>query len=825
MKHFCIVLVLWLLCSQQLLSQEKRQLEAQRITGEIKLDGVPDEPIWQQAPVATDFYQMRPFSGRPASLKTEVRLLFDDYGLYVSAVIFDDKPDSLRLDLSKRDDKGMADHFGFHIDPYNDGLNAFGFYVTARGVQIDLKTDKDGMEDYSWDAVWNSNVNIHDQGWTLEIIIPWSALRFPKTENHAWGINFFRSIQRLRETNSWNYIDNNIMGLINQSGNLQGIDNIRPPLRLSATPYLSGYMDHNGSEKDIKTYGNYGMDVKWGLSKSFTLDMTLIPDFGQVESDDKIFSLSPFETYYVEKRPFFTEGTELFNKGKIFYSRRIGSTPSGYASVMNNPDFEIIDNPESSQLINAMKLSGKTSAGLGIGVFNAMTANTYATVKDTSGDVSKILTEPFTNFNMVVADQALKNNSYFSIYNTSVYKPEERRSANVSGTDFRFRNADNRLEFSGILNLSQHYHHDFKPKTGFRTYLKTGKVSGTIQYDAWLNIESDDYNPNDMGYLMNNNDFATGATFRYNIYEPKGKILRMYNTLTTKLVYLYLPRKYSEFNVSGINFTTFKNHFTLGGNFTFRPLPYYDFFEARIPGTPFLIPSSLHLNMWTSPDYRKKFLVDLTYGGWSTFSQKQSVWWIVVEPRWRINNSMLLRPAIQFNFSANDQGFVAFEKDQSAQTKIIFGRRDVKNVTSTLTTEYIFSRHTSLSFRLRHYWLRVNYLEFLELVNDGKTLPTDYSSNQDFSVNAFNIDMVFKWDFAPGSELLLIWKNAIFDKVSNEAPLNNYFENIDRMFQSPIHNSLSIKLLYYLDWQYFRKLSRGKPQRETGFLMRSKSSG
>lgn len=805
------LLTIFVLVCGRLWSQEKKTLEVVRAEGSVHLDGRLDEAAWEKAIVARDFVQVRPYNGRPASQPTKVRLLYDDTGLYIGALMIDEKPDSLRVELSRRDDLEMADHFGLTIDPYNDGLNAFGFFVSTRGVQMDMKTDKDGFEDDKWDAVWKSAVMVHDSGWNAEIMIPWSALRFSGNKQQFWGVNFFRSIQRLRENVSWNFIDSRIRGEITQSGIIYGMHDISPALRLSATPYLSAYADHNSSTDNWDTYANYGMDIKWGLSRSFTLDMTLIPDFGQVESDATIFSLSPFEVFYEEKRPFFTEGTELFRKGNVFYSRRVGARPSGYSSVFFNPGVaEVIENPEQAQLINAVKLSGKTGNGLGIGVFNAMTANTYATVRDTAGNTQRILTEPFTNFNMVVADQSFRNNSYLSVYNTSVYKPEQGRAALVSGTDFRFRDKGNQYELSGIFNLSQHYKPHKSPDLGFRSYTKVGRVKGAFQYDAWFNVETDTYNPNDMGFLMNNNDFATGTNFRYNIFEPRGNILRMLNTLSTRLVYLYNPRKFSEFIISGNNWTTLRNHLSVGGFYSIRPVESNDYFEARTPGRVFIWPSSVYVSLWSSPDYRKKYLVDFTLGGWQTIGDDQTSINAKIEPRLRFSNRFLLRPELSFDYDANSKGFVRDSIVPGQDKIIVFGRRNISNLTTSLKADYIFNKNTSMSFRLRHYWMLVDYMSFYTLNIAGRLDPTDHQRFEDFSVNAFNIDLVFKWDFAPGSELLLIWKNAVFQNNRNEQLVTNYFNNLNKMFESPVHNSFSIKFLYYIDWQQFEKSGRQK---------------
>jgi len=405
---------------------DKKEVSAVRITNPPKIDGDLSDDAWKSAPVATGFLQMYPFNGRPATHNSEVKIIYDNNAIYVGAMLTDPHPDSIYTELSERDKIGMTDYFGVYIDCFNDYLTAYGFIVTASGVQCDVKSTETGGEDFSWDAVWESEIKIVDDGWVVELKIPYSALRFPKEEKQLWGLQIFRQIMRYRQNTTWNLVDREVDGLNNQAGELHGIENIDPPLRLSFVPYVSGYLEKSPESESWGYSYNLGMDLKYGINESFTLDMTLVPDFGQVQSDDEIYNLSPFEVYYSEKRPFFMEGTELFDKGDIFYTRRIGSTPSGYDDVEDQllENEKISNNPQESQLINATKLSGKTRKKLGIGVFNAITTNTFAEIEDTlSENTRRILTEPFTNYNMFVLDQALKNNSYVSFYNTNFINP------------------------------------------------------------------------------------------------------------------------------------------------------------------------------------------------------------------------------------------------------------------------------------------------------------------------------------------------------------------------------------------------------------------
>ncbi|MBN4052069.1 T9SS type A sorting domain-containing protein [Cytophagaceae bacterium AH-315-L13] len=423
---------------------------------------------------------------------------------------------------------------------------------------------------FVWDAVWQSKVSIVENGWVAELKIPYSAIRFSDQLEQTWGINFIRIIRRYREKSSWNLFDLSVDGFVNQFGELNGIEDIKSPIRLSVMPYLSAYMEHypfNIEGKSNLSYSfNGGMDLKYGLSESFTLDMTIVPDFGQVRSDNEVLNLSPFEVKYDENRQFFTEGTELFNKGRLFYSRRIGGKPSEYYTLSEqlNEGEKIIDNPDESQLINASKISGRTLNGLGIGIFNAMTANTYATIEDSLGNTRIVLTEPFTNYNILVLDQSLKNKSYVSLINTNVSRQQGSRNANVTGTKFKIADRSNTYAVKGFGAISNVYSKADNNGTGTATLghkynVEFGKISGNFQFDLEQNVESDTYDPNDLGFLYNNNEISNVVRLKYNIYKPFWKLLKLHSFIGTDYNMLYKPRNFTEYGIFGmVNTTTLK---------------------------------------------------------------------------------------------------------------------------------------------------------------------------------------------------------------------------------------------------------------------------
>ncbi len=434
-------ILLFLISSQAIADNKKKDsalllrknIQATKVTEAPRIDGILDDPIWANAKVAGDFVQYSPYSGEQSRYKTEVRILYDNSALYIGAMMFDSSPDSIFKELGERDsDRSLnADNFGIDISPYNDGINGATFKVSVSGVQSDRppRVSMRGMGGMrggdTWDAVWESRTTITDNGWIAEIRIPYSALRFPGDAVQTWGLNFWREVKRTREQSSWNYVDREIGTTFNHLGELSNIRDIEPPLRLSLTPYVSGYLEKYNSNPIGASY-NGGLDLKYGINESFTLDATLVPDFGQVRSDDQVLNLTPFEVKFNENRPFFMEGTELFNKGGIFYSRRIGSKPQGYYTADDELDTheQVRGNPPEAGLINATKFSGRTRSGLGIAVFNAMTKGMYATVIDTlSDDTREVLTGPFTNYNMLVIDQIIGRNSFVNLTNTNVVSP------------------------------------------------------------------------------------------------------------------------------------------------------------------------------------------------------------------------------------------------------------------------------------------------------------------------------------------------------------------------------------------------------------------
>ncbi|MFP4041465.1 MAG: DUF5916 domain-containing protein [Bacteroidales bacterium] len=793
----------------------KKQIQAKKTEGEISVDGKLSEPEWQEAPTSGNFFTYSPSIGKPSDYNTKVKVLYNNQAIYFGAFL-KDNPDSILTGLSKRDEENVnADKFWVTLNPHNDGKNIFQFVVTAANVQSDIKISPQSEGgghgwpgDSDWDAVWESEVSIVDSGWVVEMRIPYDAIRFPNKEVQTWGVNFWRTVRRERKTSSWSMVDRTKENEGTQYGELTNIHGIEPPLRLSLFPYVSGYVHPHDGELDYEY--SAGLDLKYGIDESFTLDMILVPDFGQKKSDETVLNLSPYEVQYSEKRQFFKEGTDLFNKAGLFYSRRIGDEPDGYNEVNDKlrEGEEVVDNPEEANLINATKISGRTKKGLGLGFFNAETGNTHATVKDSLGNTRKIRTQPFTNYNLMVVDKNIGKHSYANIINTNYYQPSSGKLENVTGTAFKAAEKNNDYATWGTAAHSLRKDSTSgKMITGQNIDAKIGKISGDFKFNYRLKLLTDEYDHNALGYLKRNNEFSHYLSFDYGIYEPQGNIIDWNNSISFEYNSLYSPREFTDFNVHASSRVTLKNYLFIGSDFSYRPTKMKDYFEPRVEGRVFERPEAFEFTSWLSSDYRKPLALDLRIGYNKEFSDG---YFYSISPRIRIGNKFLVVYEFRHDKKNNEKGFV--NVNRTGNNDIIFGRRDNTTYTNSINSSFIFNNKSWISLDLRHYWSQIDYDKYYTLKqNGGLSDYPEYNENEDFNYNIFNIDLMYSWNFAPGSFLTFVWKNNISER--EDITENNFYsfdENLENMLNSnKMQNSFSIKISYYLDYKYLLK-TRGK---------------
>jgi len=777
-------------------SEERRSISARRVDEAPRIDGRMDEQVWQNLPLLTGFIQYMPHNGQAASQDTEARIGYDDRAFYIGVLCLDTDHDQIGRELRPRDDYGdmNSDLLSVLINPYNDSLNSFYFVVSAAGVQADSKFSGD-TSDQRWDAVWESAVAITREGWTVEIRIPFSTLRFSSRMVQDWGVNLWRWIARNREWSCWNPVRREIQGWQKQNGVLRGVRDLDPPLRLSLTPYLSGYIEKGPAAGWGRSF-NGGTDLKYGINDSFTLDVTLIPDFGQIQSDDELLNLTPYEIQFNEKRQFFTEGSELFNKGNIYYSRRIGDQPVGYDIVSDQlgESEELISNPEETRLINATKISGRTNNGLGIGILNAMTAPAFARSRDlSSGEERRIMTQSFTNYNLTVLDQTLSRNSYVSLSNSNVIRSS--CVANVSATEFIFADRSNTYRAKGTGAFSW-IRDEGQTAAGYKAFLEIGKYGGIWQYQGSLSVISDRYDQNDFGYLRRNNEVVAGAVLSHQIYEPFGCFLSLVNNLELTTHRMYRPNAFSDVILRYWGEASFRNQYSLQWELQAVPLEQHDYWETRMSDRYVILPRYLKGWMTAGSDPRRMLAVKIRAGYQSSMKYDFPVTSqeFGVSPAVRFNDHLNLRFQGLYTRDRNQPGYISSEEDGDT---VIFGRRDRRTVENILEASYTFNSKASLIFRVRHYWSTAEYDRFYQLENSGRLVLSDYSNEHDINYNAFNIYMTFRWNFAPGSEILMNWKNAVY--TSDAGPVDTYWGNLGDTLDSPKTNSLSIKILYYFD--------------------------
>jgi len=809
--RFCIFLLCFV--TGNFFSQES--LVAKRIKEKITVDAKMGESSWLLADsTTTNFITIRPVPGLQSTQGTIVRLVYDDFALYFFVTCYDD-PDSISNVYSVRDDyNANADVFSIFLDTYNDHQNGFYFGITSTGVQLDGKILLGDFND-QLNLVWESKVRRTENSWLAELRIPYSALRFSKKEIQSWNINFNRQIARNREESTWVRVNPDFENYLVNSAPLTGIEHINPPLRLSLIPYVSGYLRQQTLGYTRSVFG--GMDVKYGINEAFTLDVTLVPDFGQVIYDNQVLNTSPFEIQFNENRQFFTEGMELFNKSGIFYSRRIGVQAPWEVLTTNLYDNEVLSGVQGMpQLYNASKLSGRTKNGLGIGVFNALSAPTVGTAFNTVTNESReFLAAPLTNYNTLVFDQNLKNNSYVTFTNTNVWREGKFYDANVSAFNSNINSKDNTYFINGRSAVSQKYNAQ-KNEVGYNLGLSAGKQRGNLIYSINYFEEDDAYDPNDLGFNMVNNRRLVSAAIGYRYFKPWWKFVRMTTNLSLNYNRLYRPNAYTESSFEWSAFAMTK-HFDAYGISAYSAFTdKYDYFEPRAWGSYYVVPQWYGGGGWISTNYQKPVAFDINfyYVGFAGNTTWKYLSYMLA-PRIRASNKIL----ITFNWSLEnqykDRGYaIQFGVPVDTIQGILFGERDRMNLTQFVEFNYTLTNRMNIAFRARHYWSTLRYYQFFTLNDDGSLaanatlgLSADGTSAFNLNYNALTIDCAYRWVFKQGSELSLVWKSAIFSSDKNMNP--GYFQNMNDLFNAGlVNNSLSIKLLYWLDVSELKKLKR-----------------
>jgi len=558
-------------------SAEKKQYTATMITNPPVIDGILDDESWKSGSWAGGFTQNQPYSGRPESQRTEFKILFDDNNLYVAIKAYDTSPDSIVNRLSRRDQQD-GDLAGIIIDSFHDLRTGFLFGVSSTGVKYDHMMTNDGQnDDPTWDPNWWVKTSINKDGWIAEMKIPFSQVRFEKNSGDVWGFDVGRVLYRKNETTYWQYIPKDASGLMHLFAELRGLEQIKPRKIFDVTPYgvartetFQSVRDNPFLSKGNLSSLNGGIDAKIGVTNNLTMDLTINPDFGQVEADPSEVNLSAYETFFTEKRPFFIEGSNITNFGlgigdgdigndNLFYSRRIGRRPLGYPDLKDGWNAYV---PVQSTILGAAKLTGKTKNGLSVGFVEALTARMQAEIDTIGGRMTETV-EPLTNYFVGRVQKDINNgNTLFGGIFTSTNRELDsyvsdfmHRAAYTGGADFtQYFDAKNWMfnfvatysliegSRKAIENTQKSSAHYFQRPDNNYSILDTNRTSlqgsgGRIQimklnghwnFQSATTWRTPGFDANDLGYTRQADQIFSVLWAQYNQYEPKG-IYRKYN--------------------------------------------------------------------------------------------------------------------------------------------------------------------------------------------------------------------------------------------------------------------------------------------------------
>jgi Domain of unknown function (DUF5916) len=809
MRYFLLIIFAFFLSFSTFAQSKKigKELVATRTNAVIKIDGLIDELAWKTSPLINNFVEWRPSFGNSENFdnRTEIYMLYDDDAFYIAGYCHEKNIDSISKEFVGRDVVGVNDFVGIIFDTYNDKINGFGYYVTPLGEQFDAKYSS-GDEDPSWSSVYETKAKIVKDGWVFEMKIPYAAIRFIAKNNQTWGFNITRRRNKTGQQFMWNPVDPSLGGtFLSQFGLLSNLTNIKPPVRLSFSPYISYTANHFPSKNaNISNWNNTlngGLDVKYGINQAFTLDLTLVPDFGQVQSDNQVQNLTPFEVKFNENRSFFTEGTDLFNKGNFFYSRRIGGFPFDFYNAQNSvtANDSIVKNPVETKLINATKVSGRTNGGLGVGFLNAITNTQYATILNKITNIDReVETSPLTNYNVFVLDQTLKNNSSISLINTSVIRSGRAYDATVTAFLWDMYNKKNEYNFNGKIAQSNliGYNQNNSTLTGQLHSLNFSKIGGRFNFGIWQEFSNDKFNQNDIGYFTNNNYLDNGLWMGYRWLKPT----KYFNRFRINFNSWYSMRYKNPwgFQNGGFNFNCngqLRNLNYIGANIDYNG-DENDYYEARKEGYVFKRPASSGAGIWFESNSAKKY----SYGVNLFFRSARKIdafgYDASISNSYRFNNKLTISLFSSIEKRNNNYGYAT-----QTSNFVILGLRDRITFENILNIKYNFSNVMGLNVRVRHYNSSVDYNKYLELYENGTIVAAKNQYNRNSNYNFLNVDMNYTWQFALGSFINFNWKLA----AENTNIIDGYFSNLSKTLSSDQNNNLSIKIIYFLDYLSIHK--------------------
>jgi len=774
---------------------DRPTLKAFPLIEQITIDGHLDEKLWKSLDPATGFIQLEPLSGESATQKTEVRIYYDENYIYIGARLFDSEPEKIAAQLFRRDKIGYSDWFEVIIDSYFDHRTAFGFQVNPKGVLVDQLYYNDNSEDATWDAVWSAASQIDNDGWSTEIRIPLSQLRYNgKEKEHIWGLQFFRRIARNNERLFWAPILSDTQGFVSEFGILTGIKIASKPKRLEILPYSSGKLVQANGEvsnpyfKENDTNGNIGLDFKYGLGSNFTLTGTINPDFGQVEADPAVINLSAYETFFQERRPFFLEGMDIFRYGNtrthtsgapsIFYSRRIGRQPRGNI-IDSNANFG--DYPEETTIIAAGKLSGKTSNGWSIGILDALTVEEFAVYQDSNDVEFSQPIEPQANiFISRIKKDINGGKTIFGGFignrkqnlKTDYFKTFLLDNSMVGGLDFEHKIGDTDWITSGVISFSkitgskemitsaqrssaryfQRPGQNYLSVDSSATSLKGHTLELSITKNSgkhWLGSitygqTSPEFEVNDLGFMQSADYRSLRSILIYSEQTP-GKYVRNWH------IYSGVSTNYTFGNEKGNVGSFFGSNFQLnslwslnidgGANFGGKN------FTLMRGGPASYRPADWRFGVNIQGDNRNKIIPGFG-GGYREDESGEYDKWLYVDSKFRPNSSLEFEIGFSFGKEKDTDQYITSVKDELAVDtygqRYVFGDYLVNRQSIEFEVDWTFSPDLSIQFFMEPFILSYDFVAFKEFTTPGE-FAFDYygeeSGTIEFEDNYYSVDI------------------------------------------------------------------------------------
>jgi hypothetical protein len=837
------------------------------------IDGLMNDECWNSVDWGGGFIQTQPVENKPPSQETEFKILYDDNNLYVFIRAFDTEPDKISRIMTRRDNFD-GDMVEINLDSYYDQQTAFSFTAMASGAKGDEAITQNGNNwDDSWNPIWYLATSIDDKGWCAEMRIPLSQLRFGKKDDQVWGMQLMRHIYRLEERSTWQFIPKGSPGTVHLFGELHGIKNIKPKFRAELLPYAVAKLQRFEKEEgnpflDGKSGSiSGGLDGKIGLTNDLTLDFSVNPDFGQVEADPSEVNLTAFETYFSERRPLFIEGKNIYqfrpnqtivinnmSADNLFYSRRIGRYPHNYPSLQEN---EYADVPESTTILGAAKVSGKTRKGLEIGVLESLTNKEEATI-DNEGVRRKEIVEPMTNYFVGRLKQDLNKGKtviggIFTAVNRDITNPELNYlpvSAYTGGIDFRqswkertwylegnaeFSNVKGKEEAMIYLQRSSARYYQ-RPDAGYVSVdssltslsgyggtLKFGRFSQKkLQFETSVTVRSPGLEFNDIGFMRYSDVIHHGTWVAYYIRNPFAIFNNFYLNTNYWMYWDFSGKLLSAFTNMNFN-SQFKNRWRINGSFTREG---ENTSNTLLRGGPsMLYPGNFEMNLNLSTDQSKKlmFYTGLYHDYGDSKSSRYYSYWLggEIKPM----NTLSVSFESEYSIQNKTLQYISSTTYNNAD-RYLFGELDQKTLGLTFRINFTINPALSIEYYGQPFISAGNYSNFKRItdthadkfanryhvfsgneisfdgtngiynIDENIDGTYDYSfGNPDFNFQQFRSNLVVRWEYLPGSTLYLVWSQGRTNSTSEG--LFSFGNNMKDLFDIAPHNVFLIKLSYW----------------------------